>query len=55
MEWDKIKLINFFLLNLHNEIIIDDIVDSFWIKGDIRNVEELDLCSNSIFEVYILF
>ena len=52
--WNKIKLIDFFNINLKKDIVLEDLDRKFFINGKVENIEELDLCSHTIFEVQIL-
>jgi len=54
MEWNKNRLIDFFLENFQKEIILQKSESSLNIQGRINSVEELDLCSYSLFEVQII-
>ena len=54
MEWNKKKLIDFFLENFQKEILIQELDSSFNIQGEIKMVEELDLCSYKLHEVQII-
>jgi len=53
MIWNKYKLINFFRKHLEEEIILKETVNMFQIQGNIKYVEEIDLCSYRLFEVYL--
>jgi len=54
MEWNKTTLINFFLENFQKEILLQKSESSFNIQGIINSVDELDLCSYSLYEVQII-
>ena len=52
--WNKIKLIDFFQKNYKKKIAIEKSDRSLIIQGNIIKIEELDLCSHSLFEVQII-
>jgi len=54
MEWNETRLIDLFLANLKKNIILQELESSFTIQGKINSVEELELCSYSLYEVQII-
>ena len=52
--WTKIKLIDFFQKNYKKKITIEKLDRSLVIQGNIIKIEELDLCSHSLFEVKLI-
>ena len=50
MEWNKNKIINFFKKNFHKEITIKESKSFFEICGNLEYLEEVDMCSHSLFE-----
>ena len=54
MKWNRTTLIDFFMENFQKAIIIKDLNSSFNIEGEINSIEELDLCSYSLYEIQII-
>ena len=54
MEWNKIRLIDFFFENFQKEIKIKELESSFSIQGIINHIEELEMCSYNIYEIQII-
>ena len=54
MEWNKTRLIDFFLENIKKEIILQELDSSFSFHGEINSLEELDLCSYRLPEVQLI-